>query len=58
MADQAGNTAVGVFTNAFAITTPKTEFTIKRTRKITIINSARVRLPITDSDKAPMDFPL
>ena len=58
MADQAGNTAVDVCTNAPAITTPNTAFTINNTRKITTINNARVRLPTTSSDKAPMDLPL
>ena len=58
MADQAGNTAVEVSTNNLEITTPNTAFTIKSKRNITIMNSARVRLPITSSDNAPMDFPL
>ena len=58
IADQAGNTAVGVPTNAPAMTTPNTALTIKSTRKMTTMNNARVRLPMTSSDNAPMDLPL
>ena len=58
IADQAGNTAPGVPTKAPAITTPNTALTISSTRKMTTMNSARVRLPMTSSDSAPMDLPL
>ncbi len=58
IADHAGKTAFGVPTNAPAMTTPNTALTISKTRKMTTMNSARVRLPMTSSDNAPMDLPL
>ena len=57
IADQAGNTAVDVSTNKPAMTTPNTALTMSSTRKMTIMNSARVRLPTTSSDRAPIDLP-
>ena len=56
IAAQAGNTDVGMSTISPAIMVPKTAFTISSNRKMTIMNSERVRLPITDSDKAPIDL--
>ena len=58
MADHAGKTAVVVVTNNPAMTTPNTAFTMSSSRKITIMKRARVRLPITSSESAPMDLPL
>ena len=58
IAAQAGNTAPGVLTKALAMTTPNTALTISSTRNTTIMYSARLRLPITLSDRAPIDLPL
>ncbi len=58
MAAQAGSTALGVSTKARAMTTANTEFTISSTRNTTIMYSARLRLPTTVSERAPMERPL
>ena len=58
MAAHAGKTASGVPTKELAITTPNTELTISSSRKMTTMNSDRVRLPMMVSDSAPMDRPL
>ena len=58
MADQAGNTALGVPTKARAITTPNTAFTMSNNRNTMTMNNARVRLPTMLSESAPMDCPL
>src|SRR5690554_739668 len=58
IAPQTGTTEPGLLISRFAITTPNTALTINKTRKITIINSERARLPTTSPDSAPMDLAL
>ena len=58
MAAHAGNTDVGMSTISLAMIVPNTALTMSNSKKITTIKSARVRLPTTSSDKAPIDFAL
>ncbi len=58
IAIHAGKTEPGVATKPCAIITPKTAFTISNNRNMTMRNNDRVRLPITLSDRAPIDLPL
>src|SRR5690554_5359336 len=58
IAPQTGTTEPGLLINRLAITTPNTALTISNTRKITIMNSERARLPTTSPDSAPMDLAL
>src|SRR5690554_564585 len=58
IAPHTGTTEPGLLISRLAITTPNTALTINNTRKITIINRERARLPTTSPDNAPMDLAL
>ncbi len=53
---QVGITLPGTSMCSFAMMIPNTEFTIRSSRKITIMKSERARLPTIDSVSVPIDL--